>query len=173
MQAIHAAVRVASWLKCQPLYTKQQGKVKSIIEWLKDMGAQLAANMVKKPKSKEPEDLKEQGKWLDAPQLMERVEGVRVRALAKVKGMQEGKVSTLEAAGFVHDALFVSMCFGYFPPLRNNSVILTITRPSHSGCIHPDCQHKKRGCLGNRVYKSAATGEGSLTTCSHMPLAYM
>ena len=37
------------------------------------MGTQIGNNMVRKPRDKEPESLKEQGKWMDAPVLMARV----------------------------------------------------------------------------------------------------
>lgn len=66
-----------SWLRGQPALHTRAKQVDVALQWLKDMGAQLGANMVKRPKRKEPEDLKEEGKWLDAPELMARVEEVR------------------------------------------------------------------------------------------------
>lgn len=38
-----------------------------------------------KPKTKEPEDLKEAGRWMDAPLLMEKVEAIRQAAMDKVE----------------------------------------------------------------------------------------
>jgi hypothetical protein len=135
-------------------------EIKEHLDWLKNMGAQLGANMVPRPKAKEPEDLKEQGRWMDAPLLVERVEEVRQEALEGLQAMERGELTRLEAAGIVHDALMATMSFGYMPPMRDTSVLLTLTKPPHKGCIHPDCQHKVTGCLGNRVFKDVATGGG-------------
>ena len=155
-KAVHAAIRSVTFIKGLP--TTDQGQAKVALQVLKDLGSQLGQNMVPMPKSKDPEQLKEQGRWLDAPQLMARVEAVRVQALSDVQGMKAGNVPRLEAAKAVHNALLAAMCFGYMPPLRHNSVLLTITAPPHHGCIHPDCQHKHAGCLGNRVYRHSSTG---------------
>jgi hypothetical protein len=59
------------------------------------------------------------------------------------------------------------MCFGYMPPLRDNSVLLTITKPPHHGCIHEDCQHKAGGCHGNRAFRHAETGGWHLDIPHH------
>lgn len=59
------------------------------------------------------------------------------------------------------------MNFGYLPPMRSNSVLLTTTRPPHHGCIHPDCQHKEAGCLGNRVYRHPSSGTWALDVPHH------
>lgn len=125
------------------------------------MSEQISANMIPKPKSREPETLKEEGKWMDAPELVSRVEAVRVKAIEKIQGYLEGTVPRLVAAVYCHDALLATMCFGYMPPLRDYSILLSLTRPSHRGCVHEDCQHRATGCLGNRVYKHPTTGESS------------
>ena len=155
-KAVHAAVRVVSFLKTQP--TSDSSSVKEALKLLKDMGTQLGQNMVPKPKSREPEQLKEDGRWMDAPELMTRVEAVRLAALANVTKMKAGVITKGDAAKHVHNALLVTMCFGYMPPLRHNSVLLTLTAPPHLGCVHPDCQHKASGCLGNRVFRHHTTG---------------
>lgn len=123
------------------------------------MSDQISTNMVPKPKCKEPETLKDDGKWMDAPELVARVEAVRLQALEKIQGYHNGAVSRVVAASYCHDALLSTMCFGHMPPLRDLSILLSLTRPSHKGCIHPDCQHRASGCLGNRVYKHPITGE--------------
>lgn len=155
-KAVHAAFRAVSYLKSLP--ATDQGRAKAALRSLKDLGTQLGQNMVPKPKAREPEQLKEQNKWMDAPELMARVEAVRQAALAEVDGMKAGIVPRVQAARTVHNALLATMCFGYMPPLRNNSVLLNLTGPPHLGCIHPDCQHKASGCLGNRVHRHPSTG---------------
>ena len=164
-KALHAAVRVVSYLKTQP--TSDSASVKEALKLLKDMGSQLGQNMVPKPKSREPEQLKEDGKWMDAPQLMARVEAVRQAAVTNVTSMKAGVTSRLDAAKSVHNALLVTMCFGYMPPLRHNSVLLTLTAPPHLGCVHPDCQHKASGCLGNRVFRHHTYGSWWLDIPHH------
>lgn len=122
--------------------------------------------MVPKPKEREPQDLMEHGKWMDASALMARVEAVRLQALTLARDRKDGS-SRLEAATAVHNALLATMCFGYLPPLRDCSVLLTITAPPHQGCVHPDCQHRAAGCLGNRVYKQKSTGKWVLHVPHH------
>lgn len=156
-KAVHAGIRAVSYIKTLP--TTDQTRAKAALKALKDLGIQLGQNMVPKPKSKEPEQLKEEGKWMDAPELMIRVEAVRLAALAEVDGMKAGTVPRLQAAKSVHNALLAAMCFGYMPPLRHNSVLLTLTGPPHLGCIHPDCQHKQSGCNGNRVHRHPTHGK--------------
>ena len=77
----------------------------------------------------------------------------------------------MEAAKAVHNALLATMCFGYMPPMRHNSVLLTLTAPHHTaGCLHPDCQHRGGGgggCQGNRVHKHPATGSWWLRAPHH------
>jgi hypothetical protein len=164
-KAVHAAVRAVSYIKSLP--TTDQRKAKAAIKSLKDLGTQLGQNMVPKPKSKEPEELKEAGKWMDAPELMARVEKVRTNALEEVDEMKAGKLPRLHVAKTVHNALFATMCFGYMPPLRHNSVLLTLTAPPHLGCIHPDCQHKLAGCQGNRVHRHPTSGRWWLDVPHH------
>ena len=160
LQAVHAGIRVVSWLLRRPKMSGRIQEMEEVLGWLKSMSKQLGNNMVAKPKSNEPEALKQQNKWLDAPQLLQRVETVRLEALQKLKDMDEGIISKLEAAGYVHDALLAVCCFGYMPPMRDNSVLLTLIMPQYVGrCIHKDCQHRANGCLGNRVYLEEATGE--------------
>ncbi|KAI8471902.1 MAG: hypothetical protein J3K34DRAFT_392575, partial [Monoraphidium minutum] len=108
-KAVFAAVRVVSWLQVQPGWDRSLAK--DVLKWLKSMGAQLGANMVPKPKVKEPEALKEQGKWMDAPELMARVEAVRLDALQQVAAFKAGTQTKLEAAGAVHNALLATMVF--------------------------------------------------------------
>lgn len=56
----------------------------------------------------------------------------------------------------MQDALLAGLVFGYIPPLRDNSILVTLTHPGHkAGCLHPDCQHRV-SCPGNRVYKYGA-----------------
>lgn len=155
-KAVHAAFRAVSYLKSLP--ATDQGRAKAALKALKNLGTQLGQNMVPKPKAREPHQLKEQNKWMDAPELMARVEAVRLAALAEVEGMKAGTVTRMQAAKVVHNAMLATMCFGYMPPLRHNSVLLHLTGPPHAGCIHPDCQHKQAGCLGNRVHKHPTTG---------------
>lgn len=164
-KAVFAAVRVVSWLQVQPGWDRSLAK--DVLKWLKSMGAQLGANLVPKPKVKEPEALKEQGKWMDAPELMARVEAVRLDALQQVAAFKAGTQTKLEAAGAVHNALLATMCFGYLPPLRDTSILLTITAPPHHGCIHQDCQHMASGCLGNRVFRHTTTGKWHLEVPHH------
>ena len=164
-KAIHASIRVVSFIK--ELATTDQPTARASLKVLKDLGNQIGQNMVPMPKLKGPQELKEQGKWLDAPQLMAKVEGVRLNALAQVKGMKDGNVARMEAAKSVHNALLATMCFGYMPPLRHNSVLLTITAPPHHGCIHIDCQHKDVGCKGNRVYRHSTKGNWWLEVPHH------
>ena len=155
-KAVHAAFRAVSYLK--GLAATDQGRAKAALRSLKALGTQLGQNMVPKPKAREPEQLKEQGRWMDAPELLARVEAVRLAALAHVDGMKAGTVPRVEAAKAVHNALLATMCFGYMPPLRHNSVLLNLTGPPHLGCRHPDCQHKAAGCLGNRVHRHPTSG---------------
>lgn len=99
---------------------------------------------------------------MDASTLMKRVEALRLHAMDQLRALNtqhEGSPTKLEVAGLVHDVLFVAFTFGYIPPLRATSVLLTLTMPPHVGCVHPDCQHKASGCLGNRVYRHPVTGE--------------
>ena len=167
-KAVAAAVRVVSWLKSQPLLAAdQRATAKAMLRWLKAMGAQLGQNMVPRPKCREPEELKEQGRWMDAAELVARVEGVRLQALAMVASMEEGNTPKLDAAKAVHDALLATMCFGYMPPLRDNSVLLTITAPPFKGCMHPDCQHQATGCRGNRVHPHPVSGRWLLDIHHH------
>lgn len=147
-------------ISASPEMTPRTDEIDGVLAWLKNMSTQLGKNMVPKPKRKDPEALKEQNRWMDAPELLARVEAVRTKALQKVKEAEDGIISKLEAAGYVHDALLATTCFGYMPPMRDNSVLLTLNMPSHkTGCQHEDCQHKANGCLGNRVYEDPTTGE--------------
>lgn len=153
IKAVAAAVRVVAWLNCQPQSSENKAQGKLILKWLKDMGAQLSLNLVPKPKSREPENLKSQGKWMDAPELVARVEAVRLEALKLVADMEGERATPVAAAKGVHNALLATMCFGYMPPIRDNSLLLTITHPPFVGCTHQDCQHRHTGCTGNRVFK--------------------
>lgn len=164
-KAVHAAIRVVSFVRGWPVI--DQKTAKSALKMLKDLGNQLGQNMVPLPKSREPEDLKDEGRWMDAPQLMLKVEEVRQAALSEVEGMRAGSISRLQASKSVHNALLATMCFGYMPPLRHNSVLMTITAPPHFGCVHSDCQHKQAGCLGNRIFRHPTTGKWWLDVPHH------
>jgi hypothetical protein len=164
-KAVHAAIRAVSYMKSLP--ATDQAQAKAALKALKNLGTQLGQNMVPRPKAKEPEQLKEEGKWMDAPELLARVEKVRLAALAEVAGMKAGTIPRLQAAKTVHNALLATMCFGYMPPLRHNSVLLTLTAPPHLGCIHPDCQHKQAGCQGNRVFRHLTSSKWWLDVPHH------
>jgi hypothetical protein len=68
---------VLAWLRSQPSYQRRAKEVDLALGWMKDMGGQLGANMVARPKRKEPEELRKDGKWMDAPALLAQVEGMR------------------------------------------------------------------------------------------------
>ena len=158
----HAAIRVVSWLATRASSSEQGAKCQEVLQWLHSLSAQLKGNMVKKPRQREPHHLKQQGRWLDAPTLMARVEAVRQAALAAVAALQSGggELTKLQVAGLVNDSLLSCMCFGYMPPLRATT-LLSITLPSRAvqPCQHADCQAHMRasGCQGNRVYKDPST----------------
>lgn len=136
-KATHAAIRVVSWLKSQPNLDKAH--TRQVLKHLTSLATQLGSNMVPKPKTREPDTLKGENRWMDAPPLMAKVEAVRLQALAQAKAMHAGSVPRLQAAKAMHNALLATMCFGYMPPLRHNSILLTLTAPPHSGCTHQDC----------------------------------
>ena len=81
--------------------------------------------------------------------------------------MKAGTMPRLQVATTVHNALLATMCFGYMPPLRHNSILLTLTSPPHLGCIHPDCQHRQAGCQGNRVYRHPTSNKWWLDAPHH------
>ena len=107
-KAVHAAIRAVSFVKDLPVI--DQKAAQAALRMLKELGSQLGQNMVPMPKSREPEELKEEGRWMDAPQLMAKVEAVRLAALAQVVDMKAGAgVSRLEASKSVHNALLATM----------------------------------------------------------------
>jgi aerobic-type carbon monoxide dehydrogenase small subunit (CoxS/CutS family) len=96
----------------------------------------------------------EEGRWMEAPDLLERVQAAYSKAISTLELMEEGKATRVQAAIVVHDVLFCTMCFGYMPPIRETSILTSLQRPSFEGCAHPSCQHKAT-CKGNRVFQTA------------------
>jgi hypothetical protein len=159
-KAINTAARVVAYLAatthCSP---QQRGEAGQLKGWYESMASQLSRNMPRVVRERDPEVLAQQGKWMDAAQLVQLVEGVRLRACEAVAARAaggEGAPSTLEAAGLVHDALFAMMFMGYLPPLRPSCAIST-TCPQYKGkCLHPDCRRSPSLCAGNSVSRDRA-----------------
>jgi len=188
LKATHAAIRVVSWLGSRAALEGggNTPRCEKVGSWLQNMHTQLRCNLQMRPKlNHHPEALKEQGKWMDAPNLVLRVDGVRAQAVAGLASLalsssmgeeqqqqQQQDVSEVEVAGWVHDALFACMCFGYMPPLRSSTLIsLTFSPPGGVAqpCMHPDCQQQLQaaGCLGNRVHQNPTNGKWMLDVVHH------
>ena len=93
-------------------------------------------------------ELKEQGAWVDAEQVVRSVDAVRVSTSGRLQAVvQAGQPVTATLARLVHDVLLACMLFGYLPPLRV-SCLVSLTFDGQ-GCADADCE--LAGCLGNRV----------------------
>lgn len=167
-KAVYAATRVVSWLATQPQSSAAANQCQEQLAWLQSLHTQLCSNLIPKPKAREPEQLREQGKWMDAPHLLSRVEAVRLSALEAVHNHLAGSGTTkLEAAAAINSALLACLCFGYIPPMRDNSILTTLTTPEQDGCLHQDCQQLAAGCQGNRVFRDTTTGVWQLHAPHH------
>ena len=92
-------------------------------------------------------ELRQQGKWQDAPELLQLL--MQHKAAAECAYAAE-EVLLPEQARELHDIALLCMMFGWLPPPRS-SCIRTLCPPWHRGpCTNPDCS--KPDCWGNRIY---------------------
>lgn len=93
----------------------QQGrKVQQVADWMSRLGRQLGQTMTRK--RKDPEQLRQEGQWLDAHEVVAVHESLRLEALKYVPASPE--FCSPWSAKQLHDALLVNMSMGYLPPFR-------------------------------------------------------
>ena len=102
-------------------------------------------------------ELKQQGKWQDAAELL----GLLVQQKASAECLYSGQGVLLPAgARQLHDVALMCMMFGWLPPPRS-SCIRTLCPPWHTGpCPHEDC--RKPDCWGNRIFVSGPADSRTL-----------
>lgn len=90
-------------------------------------------------------ELAEDGKWMDAPDLLRLIITAREDVEAAI--MTDGLDCT--SARELHDVAMASTMFGYLPPMRTGS-ICSLLHPDYKGpCLFPDCM--RPNCHGNRL----------------------
>ena len=90
-------------------------------------------------------ELVQQGKWMDAPELVSLITTAKQDVLTLV-GLEGITSSTVR---LLHDLTLACCLFGYLPPIRL-SCLSSLQHPDHSGpCLSPDCRDPK--CLGNKL----------------------
>jgi hypothetical protein len=178
LKATHAAIRVVSWLVATAS-RQQVGKAREVLAWVHALHVQMRGNLLPRPRpDRDPVVMQQEGRWMDAPLLVQRVVEVHSRASKALdqllaKWEQQGPPAVggskqeLEVARMVHNAIFCCMCFGYLPPLRSS--ILTSLTFGTSQCTHPNCQShlQAAGCKGNRVFEDPVSCRWRLEAVHH------
>ena len=161
LKSFSATMKLIAWWQSKPsLAAEQVQKLARLREWLADMRSQLSKvwhNVIR-----DPVTLQEQGKWMNAKDvvcLFEKHRGGVMEAFANVS-----RVLSPAQARRVHDITLCCCMFGWMPPLRLYC-IRTMTAPrSSSICLEEGCSTPARPCAGNRVM---ITSQGTL--CFHLP----
>jgi len=164
-----AAKRVLAFLRADsaaqqaPYSTQQQLQYQQQVEYVESIANQLA-HIKHNPKA-DQQQLKLEGKWLDAIEVVHFVEGLLSKARAAMEALQgkqwafssmwEGDAKVQAAGRMVHDALLAAFNFGYMPPIRPTCII-TIKHPAMASTAAAGCKEAGctiTGCQGNRLCK--------------------
>lgn len=145
-----------------PYTQEQEVRHQQQVECLRSMANQLGS--IKHTAKPDQKLLKEEGKWMDAVEVVMFVEKLIKVAMDTMALLPAGAdvfltapprdPALLVAARKVHDAVLASFNFGYLPPIRP-SCICSIVHPSFIGtnslqsCSAAGC--KVRGCQGNHL----------------------
>ena len=98
----------------------QQGRrVQQVADWMGRLGRQLGHTMPRK--RKDPEQLRQEGQWLDAHEVVAVHESLRLDALKWVPAAPQ--YCSPWAARQLHDACLANMSMGYLPPFRAGCLI--------------------------------------------------
>ena len=152
------------WLKHEaadagtPYSLEQEMRHQQQVDCLKSMANQLGS--IKHSSKPDQKLLQEQGKWMDAVEVVMFVEKLIKAAKDQLAALPADVFLTapprdplhMLSALMVHDAVLASFNFGYLPPIRP-SCICSIVHPQlignnpHRSCSDAGCQ--VRGCRGN------------------------
>ena len=140
---ISVARRVVLWWRVQ--CPSQSAKLMELDDWLGKWAKQ--ARLAWPSPKKNVAELKEHGKWQDAPDLL----ALLVQQKASAESLYAGEGALMPAgARQLHDVALLCMMFGWLPPPRS-SCIRTLCPPWHAGpCPDGDC--RKPNCRGNRIF---------------------
>ena len=121
--------------------------VAALRTWLSGMRVQLSKVMPRL--GRDPVTLREQGKWMDAWEVVALFEKHRLWAMNS-HGAGAGPLA-LDVARRIHDVALCCCMFGWMPPLRV-SCIRSMMIPSYSGlCRVEGCLAAFPACTGNRL----------------------
>ena len=115
------------------------------MQWLSRLSSQLVQGMPKK--RKDPDELKETNRWIDAHVIVQAFDRYRLAILQAVAECKPDEDFSPWLAKALHDACLACMMFGYMPPVRS-ACLRELQIPDQAGrCPDQDCS--SQSCRGN------------------------